>query len=138
MGRDKGFALEVSSRFDGWWRYNLTAICGCFDAEGKRTAFVSADDHVADAGSELSAPPAGTAAERTLRLVTPPCERIVAYVYLVPHTLPHTNEIGAVSLFDVTVAVRYGETAFEPRTYRVNQWSGASIELKLARGEFVR
>ena len=63
MKKDEGFSVEVESRYEGWWRYNVTILCGCFDADG--------------------------------------------------------NRIG------------YGGVPFGDMHYRINQWSGASLEIKL-------
>lgn len=42
MKKDEGFSVEVESRYEGWWRYNVTILCGCFDADGDRIGFASA------------------------------------------------------------------------------------------------
>ena len=62
MKKDEGFSVEVESRYEGWWRYNVTILCGCFDADGDRIGFASAESVVAPVGSDLSAPPEGAAA----------------------------------------------------------------------------
>ena len=38
----KGFTIEVTSRYEEWWRYNVALMCGCFAAEERRTGFASA------------------------------------------------------------------------------------------------
>ena len=53
------------------------------------------------------------------------------YVYIVPHTLPETRESGDVAPFDVRLRVGYGGVPFGDMHYRINQWSGASLEIKL-------
>ena len=94
MKKDEGFSVEVESRYEGWWRYNVTILCGCFDADGDRIGFASAESVVAPVGSDLSAPPEGAAAERRIGIRSIACDHIVMYVYIVPHTLPETREIG--------------------------------------------
>ena len=42
MAAHKGFTIEVTSRYEEWWRYNVALMCGCFDAEERRTGFASA------------------------------------------------------------------------------------------------
>lgn len=49
----------------------------------------------------------------------------------VPHTLPETREIGNVAPFDVRLRIGYGGVPFGDMHYRINQWSGASLEIKL-------
>ena len=87
MKKDEGFSVEVESRYEGWWRYNVTILCGCFDADGDRIGFASAESVVAPVGSDLSAPPEGAAAERRIGIRSIACDHIVMYVYIVPHIL---------------------------------------------------
>ena len=47
----KGFTIEVTSRYDGWWRYNAALMCGCFDAADQRIGFASAESAVAAVGA---------------------------------------------------------------------------------------
>lgn len=135
MKDDGGFSVEVECRDEGWWRYNVTILCGCFDGEGRRVGFASAEDVVAAVGSDLRRPPQGTpkAADRRIGIDTVPCERIVMYLYIVPHTLPETREIGDVSPFDVRVRIACAGVPLRDTCYRINRWSGASLEIKLGR-----
>ncbi len=125
--------MEVESRYEGWWRYNVTILCGCFDAAGERIGFASAESIVAPVGSDLSAPPEGAApaAERRIGIRSVACHHIVMYVYIVPHTLPETREIGDVAPFDVRLRIGYAGVSLGDMRYRINQWSGASLEIKL-------
>ena len=50
MATKEGFTIEISSRYEGWWRYNVALMCGCFDTAGNRTGFASTEAHVADVG----------------------------------------------------------------------------------------
>lgn len=59
MATKEGFTIEISSRYEGWWRYNVALMCGCFDTAGNRTGFASTEAHVADVGSNLREKPAG-------------------------------------------------------------------------------
>jgi len=134
MKTDEGFSVEVESRYEAWWRYNVTILCGCFDAAGERVGFASAERIVAPVGSDQPLPPQdAAAAKRGIGLATAPCERIVLYVYIVPHTLPETREIGAVSPFEVRVRIGYAGNPLSEARYKINPWSGASLEIKLGR-----
>ena len=64
MAATEGFSIEISSRYDGWWRYNAALMCGCFDAGDERIGFASAESHVADVGANLTAKPADMAGDR--------------------------------------------------------------------------
>ena len=133
MGKDRKFTVEIRSRSDQWWRYNAAMMCGAFDQSGNRVGFSSVESRVADMGEVLKMPPAGVDMQRKLSLETVPCDRIVLYIYVIPHTLPRDNEIGGHPPFPLQVKVAYGGEAVLDREDAINQWGGASIELKVVR-----
>ena len=102
---EKGFTIEVTSRYEGWWRYNAALMCGCFDAAGRRIGFASSASTVADVGSNLAERPADIAADRTAALQTMPCDHLVLYLYIIPHTRPADNEIDATRPFGIEVRI---------------------------------
>jgi hypothetical protein len=65
-----------------------------------------------------------------LSLKTPACESIECLVYLIPHTLPAVREIEDASPFQIKIVVKRGTKTLHEELHQVNQWSGASIELK--------
>lgn len=132
MKNDEGFSVEVESRFEGWWRYNVTILCGCFDASGERVGFASAERIVAPVGSDPSVSSEDiAAARRGIGIRSVACDHIVMYVYIVPHTLPETREIGEALAFDVRLRIGYGGAPLTDARYKINPWSGASLEIKL-------
>ena len=52
---------------------------------------------------------------------------------MIPHTLPRDNEIGGHPPFPLQVRIRYGDRTVLDKEYSINQWGGASIELKVSR-----
>ena len=133
MATKKGFSIEVSSRYDGWWRYNAALMCGMFDADGNRTGFASASSHVADVGSGLAEPPAGVDPARRAVLETPECDHLVLYIYIIPHKLPDDNDIEATKPFEIEIAVHRDGRELFVRKHAINQWSGASFEIRIGR-----
>ncbi|MEG1700909.1 MAG: hypothetical protein RRY33_06050 [Alistipes sp.] len=133
MADKTGFTIELSSRYDGWWRYNVALMCGCFTADNERIGFVSAQSHVADVGSGLTARPASLAANRSVQLTTEPCDHLLFYLYIVPHALPADNDIEATKSFEVTLKISYGGTLIRSEKREINQWSGASSEIRIER-----
>ncbi|WP_418992232.1 hypothetical protein [Alistipes sp.] len=131
MAVEKGFTIALTSRFDGWWRYNVELMCGCFDAADQRTGFATASSHVADAGANLAEPPAGTVPDRSVTLTTPPCDHLMLYIYLIPHTLPAMREIDAARPFEVELRIAYAGRKLRTEHLRINQWSGASLEMRI-------
>ena len=131
MAAHKGFTIEVTSRYDGWWRYNAALMCGCFDADERRRGFASAASEVAGVGSNVPERPAEIPAFRTARLTTGPCDHLVLYIYIVPHTLPAGNEIDANKPFGIEVRISYAGRRLRTEKRAINQWSGASVEMRV-------
>ena len=128
---EQGFKLELKSRYDEWWRYNADLMCGCFDADDNRIGFASAASDVADVGANLSVRPADIPAARSVVLTTPPCHHLVLYVYIIPHTLPAGNDIDSTRPFEAEIRISRGGKFLCTEKRAINQWSGASIELKI-------
>ena len=116
MAATEGFSIEISSRYDGWWRYNAALMCGCFDV-----------------GANLTAKPADMAGDRSLRLETTACDHLLLYIYIVPHTLPAGNEIADTQPFEITLRIAYGGKVLRSEKRLINQWSGASVEMRVDR-----
>lgn len=131
MATDKGFKIEVSSSFAEWWRYNAALMCGCFAPGGERIGFCSTEDTVADAGANLQQKPTDVVSDRHVVLTTIPCDHIVLYIYIIPHTLPADNAVRENKPFTLDVHIDYGGKRLRREHFAINQWSGASIELKI-------
>lgn len=133
MTEENGFRIEVASRYEEWWRYNVAMMCGCFDPSDERIGFVSSSSHVADVGANLAARPEGIPAHRKAVLETPPCDHLILYVYIIPNTLPAGNGIDASRPFDIELMFFRDGKKLRTETRAINQWSGASIELRIDR-----
>lgn len=134
MGAKEGFEVALTSRDEVWPRYNVTLLCGAFDGAGARTGFFAADSHIADVGAADAAERMAAAEpHRTVRLRTDPCDHILLYIYMVPHTLPAERDIEATRPFEVELRVACDGRPVRRERLRVNPWSGASIELKIGR-----
>lgn len=128
---DKKFTISLQSRYAELWRYNIVVMCGCFDKAGERADFLSKENFVAAVGSNLTAAPNGIESHNRLTLTTSPCDSIVAYIYLIPHSLPPTREVEEYAPFDLRVKVSADDSVIYDTDHKINQWSGCSIELKL-------
>lgn len=128
---DKKFTISVQSRYAELWRYNIVVMCGCFDKAGERADFLSKENFVAAVGSNLDAAPAGIESHNSLAITTSPCNSVVAYIYLIPHSLPPTREVEEYVPFDLRVKVSADDSVIYDTDHKINQWSGCSIELKL-------
>ncbi len=131
MATNRGFRIEISSRYEGWWRYNVTLMCGLFDRGDRRIGFASAESRVADPGSGAERPPADYDPARRPALETGPCDHLQLYVYIIPHRLPDGNDIESARPFDVEIDIRSDGREILHQRRAVNQWSGASIEMRV-------
>lgn len=131
MGENGGFKVEITSDFENFWRYNVAVTCGCFDAEGERVGFASVDDSIAPVGSSLTKRPADYPTKRVVSFDTVECHHLLAYLYVIPHTMPAGREVADEQPFSLDVCVtRRGVQVFKQR-FSVNSWSGTSLELKI-------
>ena len=129
---DKKFTISLQSRYAELWRYNIVVACGCFDEAGERTDFLSKESFIAAVGSNLDCAPASLESHSAMKLTTTPCASIVAYIYLIPHTLPPTRvTVEEYSPFDLKIRITADKDEIYAKTHKINQFSGASIELKL-------
>lgn len=127
---EKGYDIEVGSDFKEWWRYNVIIMCGGFDGE-QRKYVTSTEDAIAEIGTNIERAPDGYPKERITRLHTDDCVRIALYIYIIPHSLPQGRDIERSKPFEVTLHVAHnGEQPFT-KTFSINQWSGASLELSI-------
>lgn len=124
------FKVLVSSRYEELWRYNLVAVCELCNAEGERIEFKSKESYVAPVGSNLTAPPADYDSKRTLTIESVEGDYVNLLIYVVPNTLPATNDIIEAKPFHLTVKVEANGEPIVSRVFDVNQWSGDNIALE--------
>ena len=124
------FKVSVSSRYEELWRYNLVAVCELCNAEGERIEFKSKESYVAPVGSNLVAPPADYDSKRTLTIESVEGDYVNLLIYVVPNTLPATNDIIEAKPFHLTVKVEANGKPIVSRVFDVNQWSGDNVALE--------
>ncbi len=131
MVNPKPFQIELSSRFEEWWRYNVVLMGAPVDAAGERLAICSVASEIAPVGSNLAAPPSAEATSRRVTLTAGPCHRLRLLIYIMPHTLPVSDDIARVAPFEVTLRISRGGKLLRKERYAVNQWSGVSLDLEI-------
>lgn len=131
MTQQKGFNIEVSSHYEGWWRYNVALMCGCFDAADQRIGFASTESHIADVGANLKARPKEVDNARCVVIETMPCDHLILYLYIVPHTLPADKQIDSTRPFEVELRISYDAHQLRTKKLTINQWSGTSTEMRI-------
>ena len=123
------FKIVVSSKFEELWRYNVIVVCELCSADGERIDFISQESVVAPAGSNLTAPPIDYDIKRDISFESGDGDYVNLLVYVIPHTLPLTNDIYKTRPFHLTVKVSSGKEIIVNRVFDVNQWSGDNITL---------
>ena len=125
------FKVSASSHFEELWRYNLVLVCELCNAKGERIDYIAEESFVAPVGSNLEVPPADYSVDRTLRIATKEGEYINILLYVVPHTLPTTNDIVKTKPFALVVKVENEKKeSLVNQAFKVNQWSGDNITLE--------
>lgn len=123
------FKIAVSSKFEELWRYNIIVVCELCSADGERIDFISQESTIAPVGSNLTAPPVDYDTARDIKLVSGEGDYVNILVYVIPHTLPSTNDIYKTRPFHLMIKVSSEKTAILSRVFDVNQWSGDNITL---------
>ena len=129
------FQISVSSNFPDLWRYNVVVMCASYDAQGEQLSVSTQQSSVASAGEDVERDAVPAAADREVVLTTEPCDSIKAYIYLMPHTLPSATAPDDTPNFSIRIKVKGGGEPIYNKEHQVNQWSGATIELKLPKKE---
>ena len=129
------FKISVRSNFAELWRYNIVVTCGAFDAAGEQIEVTTSESSVASIIDGAGGAADVADVSRDVKLTTAPCESIKAYVYLMPHKLPSAKSPDDTPTFGVRVKVKADDEQIYNVVHSVNQWSGATIELKLPKKE---
>ena len=129
------FKISVRSNFAELWRYNIVVTCGAFDAAGEQIEVTTSESSVASIIDGTGGAADVAEVSRDVKLTTSPCESIKAYVYLMPHKLPSAKSPDDTPTFGVRVKVKTDDEQIYNVVHSVNQWSGATIELKLPKKE---
>lgn len=124
------FRVVISSRFDELWRYNLVAVCELCSANGERIEFQSRESTVAPVGSNLVAPPTDYDPKRTITIESAEGDYINLLIYIIPNTLPATNDIIEAKPFHLSAKVTMDGNELLNRMFDINQWSGDNIALE--------
>ena len=132
---DRKFQISVRSNFAELWRYNIVVMCGAYNAAGEQLAVTTSESTVATVGEELTAATIPDAAARVVKLQPAPCDNIKTYIYLMPHKLPTAGSPDDTPTFGIRVKVKADGEELYNVIHQVNQWSGATIELRLPKAE---
>lgn len=125
------FKVSVSSNFEELWRYNIVLVCELCSAKGERIEYLSKESYIAPVGSNLNSAPIDYSVDRTLILTTKEGDYINILVYVVPHTLPTTDDVFKTKPFPLIVKVVDDKReVIVNQVFEVNQWSGDNIAIK--------
>lgn len=124
------FKVSVSSNFEELWRYNLVLVCEVCSDKNERIEFLSQESFIAPVGSNLTSPPSEYTDDRTLTLSTKKGDYLNILIYILPHTLPTTDDVFKTKPFPLIVKVEDDKKAvLVNQVFKVNQWSGDNIAI---------
>lgn len=124
------FKVSVSSNFEELWRYNLVLVCEVCSDKNERIEFLSQESFIAPVGSNLTSPPSEYKNDRTLTLSTKKGDYLNILIYILPHTLPTTDDVFKTKPFPLIVKVEYDKKAvLVNQVFKINQWSGDNIAI---------
>lgn len=132
---NRKFQILVRSNFAELWRYNIVVMCGAYNADGEQLSVTTKESTLAAVGDDITAASAEDAASRKVTLTTEPCDNIKAYIYLMPHKLPALREPEDAPPFGLRIKVKADDEVIYNVVHQVNQWSGATVELRLPKEE---
>ncbi|MFI3302075.1 MAG: hypothetical protein SNH35_04460 [Rikenellaceae bacterium] len=125
------YTIEVKSSFEQLWRYNTIIMCGGFSPDDELLYVVSTKDIISDMENPIESAPADFTLPRSVMLNADDAEHIRTIIYITPHTLPLGREVKENPPFDVDVTITKDLKNIYSSKHQVNQWGGASIEIKL-------
>ncbi len=127
------YTIEVESSFEQMWRYNTIIMCGGYASapSSEQLYVVSSKDIISDIENPIECQPDNYALPRRVILEAKAADNIRVIVYIVPHTLPLGRDVEQLPPFDAEVKIQCGTEVVYNTTHKVNQWGGASIEIKL-------
>lgn len=124
------FKVSVSSNFEELWRYNLVLVCEVCSDKNERVEFLSQERFIAPVGSNLTSPPSDYVESRTLTLSTKEGNHLNILIYVLPHTLPTTDDVFKTKPFPLIVKVEDDKKdILVNQVFKVNQWSGDNIAI---------
>ena len=129
------YKISVSSNFKELWRYNITLVGELCSADGERIEYKSKESFVAPVGSNLQNAPADYVAKRDLSLESSEGDSLNVLVYVVPHTLPKSDDIYTTKPFPLVVKVENEGGVVLNQSFEINQWSGDNITLRAENGK---
>lgn len=124
------YTIVINSNFEELWRYNIAVMASVRSAE-EEVEFLKHTSEVAPVGTELTEVPKGYNPNRRVELHTKAGTALTLYIYVIPHTLPHTTDVTDAKPFGLEVEVKHGRERLFHRMTEVNQWSGENIEIVL-------
>lgn len=124
------FKVSISSNFEELWRYNIVLVCELCSNKNERIDYLSKESYIAPVGSNLNTTPIDYSVDRALSITTKEGDYVNILVYVVPHTLPTTNDIFKTKPFPLIVkVVNDKKEVILNQAFKINQWSGDNIAI---------
>ena len=120
------YRIELSCTAPEWWRYNIEMTAAGYDDTGAECGYYSVEDRIAEPGSAPAAAPEGYPADRCTALECGPCARVLLYLYVVPHTLPETDDIEQTPPLPGRLTIWRDGRKLRTEQLAINPWGGMS------------
>ncbi len=125
------YTIEVECSYEQLWRYNTIIMCGGFSTKDEQLYVESTKDIISDVENTIECAPADFELPRKVTLRVDKADHIRAIIYVIPHILPLGRDVDENPPFDIEVTITKGTKKIYATPHQVNQWGGASIEIKL-------
>jgi hypothetical protein len=124
------YTIYIECDNEHFWRYNI-AVTGEVTQGGQRVEFIKYLDEVAPVGSNLPQRPDNYSRPSRITIDCKAGDALTLYIYVIPHTLPLSREVGTGIDFELRATIRQGNTILYNRHHIVNPWVGNNIEIRL-------
>lgn len=128
------YKIEVTSHYEELWRYNIVISCGGYNAHAEQLYVtgcerITCEEFTVDPTRRLS-PPANFDPTVPLILECDEADNIHTTIYVIAHTLPEDRMVENSPPFPITIKVFRDKEQLYAQDHEVNQWGGASVNIK--------
>ncbi len=129
------YRVEIISHYEELWRYNMIIMCGGYNTLSEQLYVVGCDRITSEefqtgATTQLDPPPNYNPSE-PLILECKNADSIHAIIYVIAHTLPEDRMVENSPPFALQVKIYSDEKELYVQEHQVNQWGGATINIKI-------
>ncbi len=129
------YTIEIKSDYEELYRYNIIVTCAGYGSDGDERYVVGREliysEEIRSLAEPKPLPPAGFKVGEPLTLECDDAVSIHAIVYVITNSLPKDRAVTASPPFPLVVVIRRGDEVIYDTSHEVNQWGGATIDIKI-------